>query len=196
MQRALKRVIGQAFPQPLFRENIRLQADGHVLTDVDFVVIDAARGTIVLCQLKAQDLYGADIRVRGTKMGRLNREVSGWISTVRRWLDLAGKEKLRQSLGLPARTAVRDILFLTITHHYAHSLKEISVDDDTAFATVLQLFNAIELMKKQQGSFMTLKGLFEHIRKHVVQAVDQVHLEEGDREYQLDTLRFSVSRAG
>ena len=195
MQRAIKRVLDERFRGLEYRQNVRLKTEGKELTDLDFVVLEPAFGTIVLCQLKFQDLYGADIRAKGTRTGRLNKEVSGWLSSVRRWVDSGGAALLRSTLRLERNFPVNEIFFLTISRHYAYSLKSVSLGENAAFSTWLQFVNAIELMRQKQGDFRTLSGFCQMLREQN-NAKDQAHAEEGDTSYKLTTVEFLVRRAG
>jgi hypothetical protein len=194
MQRAMKRVLDDRFDSLVYRQNVRLRQSGQMLTDVDFVVADPAAGTLMVCQLKSQDLYGADIRAKGTKTDRLNREVSKWMTTVRGWFASSDDLKVRSTFRLGADFKINQIFYLTVSRHYASSLKALELGDSAAFATWLQFVNAIELMRQRQGDFRTLGGLCRMLMEQ--NRVADVHHrdDEGDTLYKLVSVEFAVRR--
>lgn len=190
MQRALQRELTKAFDNLAYRTNITVRRDGRSLTDIDLVVIDRTYGSVFLVQLKFQDLYGADVRAWGSRSHRLKEESMKWLQVLKEWM--ANPKRVRSDLRLAKDINIRNIYRVIVARHYAHALGDLDIEEDTAFATWLQFFNAIEFMKKTQGSIMTLAGLFMVLRKYVVSAPIRYSLDEEAREYNLDTLRFVV----
>ena len=66
------------------------------------------------------------------------------------------------------------------------------LDENTAFATWPQLFNAVELMKRTQGDYRTINGLFTFLQTHIVAATTRYHCDEEPAEYFLNKIEFSV----
>ena len=191
MQRALVNLMSASFPGFESRTNITIRMDGKILTDIDFVIIDSHYGDVILCQLKFQDTYGADIRARESRMGNLLEESVVWLSAIDRWVS-AGESAIRSALRLPRKHRITRIRKLIIAKHHAYALQGASLDENTAFATWPQLFNAVELMKKLQGDYRTINGLFTFLQKHIVAANSRYHFDEVPTEYVLNRIKFSV----
>lgn len=194
MQRALTRLMSESFPGFESRTNIKVRMDNRILTDIDFVMIDSHYGDVILCQFKFQDSYGADVRAGESRMNRFREESVGWLSTVDRWIS-SDEDAIRSALRLPRKYQITRIRKLVVGRHHAHSLRETPLDDDTAFSTWPQLFNAVEFMKKTQGDFRTINGLFNVLRKHIVEAATRYHQDEEPVEYCLNRIRFSIFQA-
>jgi len=191
MQRALVNLMSASFPGFESRTNITIRMDGRILTDIDFVIIDSHYGDVILCQLKFQDTYGADRRARESRMSRLLEESVGWMSAIDRWVS-TGESAVRSALRLPRKHRITRIRKLIIAKHHAYALRGASLDENTAFATWPQLFNAVELMKATQGDYRTINGLFTFLKTHVVAATTRYHYDEEPTEYCLNTIKFSV----
>lgn len=192
MQRALARILDADFGGLDYRQNITLRVEGRTLTDIDLVVTDNSFGVIFLVQLKFQDLYGGDLRAERTRSERLLAEADRWLSAVEKWLASVGHDRIKSALRLPKKFEISQVYRLIVTRHFAHPLSRLQLDEHTAYATWLQLVNAVELMKRDQGSIKTLSGLFRMLRKHVVAAPVQEHQSEDATEYNLDSLKFVV----
>lgn len=192
MQRLIIRELNASFPGLEFRLNIRLRKDRQMLTDVDLVIFEQARGTVVLCQLKWQDLYGPDVRAEMSRANRLKAETEKWLRTVDDWREGADDARFRSTFQLPRDFVINDIRRLIVARHHAYPLHDLNLPDDVVFANVLQLINAISVMRVQQGDFMTIAGLLSILKKHVVDSKRQNHSPAGDREYILATTKFLV----
>jgi hypothetical protein len=99
---------------------------------------------------------------------------------------------MRSALRLPRKHQITRTRKLIVGRHHTHSLRGTPLDEDTAFATWPQLFNAVELMKTTQGDFRTINGLFGLLRQHIVGAATRYHQDEEPVEYCLDRIKFSV----
>jgi hypothetical protein len=191
MQRALAGLMSESFPGFESRTNITIRMDDRILTDIDFVMIDSHYGDVILCQFKFQDSYGADVRAGESRMNRFRDESLGWLSTIDRWIA-SGESAMRSALRLPRKHQITRTRKLIVGRHHTHSLRGTPLDEDTAFATWPQLFNAVELMKTTQGDFRTINGLFGLLRQHIVGAATRYHQDEEPVEYCLDRIKFSV----
>ncbi len=194
-QKAIENLLQSSFPGLETRRNIHIREGRRDLTDVDLVVIDRIFGNLFLLQLKFQDRPGPDFRRQASRMGRFKRESVKWLQALGAWLERADDKKLRETFQIPRDVTVRRIRKLVIGRHHAWPLREVGVDDDTAYANWPQLTNAVLLMERQQGDFRTLDGLFASLRKHIVGAPDRYYVNEGEQEYVLDGLTFAIVQA-
>lgn len=190
MQRGIESMLGDALPSLEFRANIKLRQRGKVLTDLDLVAIDAARGEALLFQLKHQDHYGDDLATMQARTSRLNKQVADWLTKVRGWLALASAAELRSALRLPAASGPLAVKLMIVTRHFAHSLRDVSRGEDAAFANWAQLAAAAAGMKRerQPGS---LNRLIE-LTRELSEAESVSHLPEPPAVYQVGELRFSL----
>ena len=101
-QRAAKRILGNAFKDLEFYENLKIKAAGKMLTDIDLVVVEKATGVVLLCQLKHQELYGFNLHAEHIRGGRLVKQAQQWLVAVDGWLEQVGPGGLRAALRLPS----------------------------------------------------------------------------------------------
>lgn len=191
MQRALVNLMSASFPGFQSRTNITIRMDGRILTDIDFVIIDSHYGNVILCQLKFQDTYGADMRARESRMSRVLEEAVAWLSAIDSWVA-TGEPAVRSALRIPRKHRITRIRKLIIAKHHAYALQGAALHDNTVFAAWPQLFNAVELMKRTQGDYRTINGLFTFLQTHVVAATTRYHYDEEPAEYFLNRIKFSV----
>jgi hypothetical protein len=71
LQRAVQRVLNEAYSSLEYRLNVAARVGGKVLTDIDLVVLEKSTGIVILCQLKHQDVYGANLHARRIRADRL-----------------------------------------------------------------------------------------------------------------------------
>jgi hypothetical protein len=100
LQRAIKRILGKAFAELDFQENLKAKAAGKLLTDIDLIVIERTTGVVVLCQLKHQDLYRFNLHAERIRGERLVEQAQDWLVAVDRWLQQVGMDGLRCALRL------------------------------------------------------------------------------------------------
>lgn len=149
LQRATRRVLGNVFSGLNYHENVAMRLNGYILSDIDLVVLEKATGTILLCQLKHQELYGADIHSKSVRTKRLRTQVREWLGAVDRWLAQLGMEDVKKALQLPKDWSQEPRLCkIVISRHFAYPLKDIVSGDCSAFASWPQFFNANELVKR------------------------------------------------
>ncbi|WP_210325767.1 hypothetical protein, partial [Rhizobium lusitanum] len=191
-QTAVEGLVKSSFPELDIRRNIKLRKDGRELTDVDVAVIDRRHGYLLLVQLKFQDSAARDFRADASRMARFREESLRWLDVVSAWLEEADEQMLRSAFRIPRGTQIRQIRKLVLGRHHAWSLRSVSLDNDTSFASWNQMINTVMLMEKQQGDFRTLGGVHTLLRKYVVDAPDRHHRDQAPVEYVLDKLKFSV----
>jgi hypothetical protein len=192
LQRAIIKELTSAFTHLKFAKNIKLRDKGKELTDLDLVIMDKKTGTVILCQLKYQDLFGSDIISEHSRVTRLGRETDKWLKAVSLWQETTGMPGLRATLRLPSEFQVSKVLKLVLSKHYAYPLGSVMTGDDEAFCNWLQLLNALALMKRDQGSFRTVRGLFGMLQKQNREPKLKSHLPEPPTTYTIGKLAFSI----
>jgi hypothetical protein len=194
MQAAIRRVLNEGFPGLEYLENIKLRVDGRTLTDVDLVVVEKATGTIFLCQLKYQDLYGADLRTKRARIANLKEEVSSWLVSVATWIASVDAPRIRTSLRLKRAFPSPSIYRLVISKHYAYPLKELALGTDGAYSNWVQFFNSIELVKRNVPEHRTLSDLLAMLKKNETPGGAQEHLAEPRSEWMINDLKFTIQQ--
>ena len=134
MQTAIKRVLNDGFAGLEYLENIKVRVNGQVLTDIDLVVLEKATGNVLLCQLKHQELYGADIHIRQARTTRLKDEIGRWLNAISNWMTAVGEVGVRSSFRVPKSFPRLTIYRVAISRHYAHPLRELAQGAETAYA--------------------------------------------------------------
>jgi len=194
MQRALRRLLNEDLPGLTLVENVKIRCDGKTLTDIDFAAIDEDDGTVVLFQLKHQDHYGGDMRRRSSRGGRLKNEVDRWLSAVRSWVSKENTKDIKSALRLKKSFTCQRIFFVTITKHFAHFISSSDLRDDAAYATWIQLFDALNRMGHEERP-NTLVGFFEILQQYMSHKMARgFELDELDN-YHLPSLSFRIRHA-
>ena len=164
MQRALRRILNNFLPGLTLIDNIRLRRDGNTVTDIDFAAIDEADGTVVLLQLKHQDHYGGDMRRRSNRASRLRREIDHWLASMRAWIAEEDVATIKSVLRLRKSVTLQRIYFLVVAKHFAHFLSSSDLREDVAYATWMQLVDALNRSHFEEGS-STLSRLFQTLQR-------------------------------
>lgn len=164
MQRALGRLLNNYLPGLTLVENVKIRRNGNTLTDIDFAAIDEADGTIVLLQLKHQDHYGGDMRRRSNRASSLRKGVEHWLAAVRAWIAEEDVTTILSALRLRKGFTLQRICFVVVAKHFAHFLSSSDLKEDVAYATWIQLFDALNRQHLEERPH-TLVGLFETLQQ-------------------------------
>lgn len=194
LQRAVKRILGKAFTDLEFHENLKAKAAGKLLTDIDLVVVEKSTGIVLLCQLKHQDLYGFNLHAERTRGGRLVEQAQEWLVAVDGWLQQVGQEGLRGSLrirnGFPALQVYR----LVIAKHFAHQLKGLISHHAALYASWPQLVLASDVASREP----TRRGLIELVdRIREIPGLQSAYeyQPEGKTKWSVGDLTFTTSQS-
>lgn len=196
LQTAIKGVLNEGFAGLRFHENIKVRLDGRELTDIDLVVIEEATGTVILCQLKYQDLYGADLHSMHVRTTRLKEQTAKWLAALNKWMDTAGTAGLKASLRLPGSYAVSTVHRLIISKHYGYPLKDLADSPDTASANWIQFFNSIQLVQRNPPDKRSVNDLIHMLRSSRAPGGQQEHAPEPRSEWIIRDLKFTVEQEG
>ena len=194
MQRALRRMLAQEFPELTFRENIRIRRGRQVATDIDLVVIEPGTATAMLLQLKHQDAYSGDMKRRNSRSRRLVAETSGWLSAVQSWLAEAGPLEIASTLQLKQTSAIHRFHIVAVCRNYAHFLHPLAEHPQFAYANWMQFHDALVRMRPQ-GDLRTLSGLFGVLRRFMSHQTASPNEVDPVR-YDLPSLSYQVVQEG
>ncbi|EHK9186206.1 hypothetical protein VXI04_004480 [Vibrio vulnificus] len=194
-QRACVRVLNNTYSGLEYRENVKFRLNGQVLSDIDLVVLQKSTGTILLIQLKHQELYGSDIHAKSTRNARLNKQIQSWMSAVNKWKDHVGSKGVRETLGIKGSEWPQDlnIYRIALSRHFVHSLKSMVFEEDTAFANWPQFYNSNQIVQRD-CSEPTLDDLVATLRMHQYQPEMVTHLEEPTTQWIIGDLKFKTSQ--
>lgn len=194
MQAAIRRVLDEAFAGLTYRDNIKVRVGGRELTDIDLVVMEEKTGVVLLCQLKHQDLYGADLRSAHNRLNRLKDQVSHWLKALDEWTSLAGDSGIRSALRLDRRFPPVRLFRVIVSRHYAFPLKDVAEGADTTYATWPQFYNAVQLATFDAPRSHSLLDLMTALKNGEAPGGVQHHRPEPPTEWNLDNLRFTVGQ--
>jgi hypothetical protein len=190
---AIKESLSEVFVNLEFRENIKVKLQGKILTDIDLVVIDPLKSTIFLCQLKHQELYGADLHAKHTRSNRLKQQAVQWLEAVDSWIGEMGDHGIRSSLRLKKSESPLSLYKVFITRHYAHPINDITLTNDTVFGNFLQFYNAILLLKRKSYPGTSLTDLVTLLKTSQLPWGQKNHIDEPDSAWTIDELKFLIT---
>ena len=191
MQQALKGLISDFIPDLVYVDNITLRWHGKTLTDIDFAAADEADGTLLLFQLKHQDHYGADMRKRSSRAEHLRNKCASWLSAVRDWLGRCAESEIRSSLRLKGSFRLQAPRIVFLTRHFAHFLSDLDLQNDTAYATWIQMFDALNRLRAE-GRPLTLISLFDLLKAYMSHKMERGHPFEMVDTYHLENLSYRI----
>jgi len=193
-QRACRRVLNDSFKDLAYLENIKIRTNNQVLTDIDLVVLEKKTGTILLIQLKHQELYGADIHAKSIRTERLNKQISSWMDTVQRWLITVGNQGVKSTFRLDSGWPDDlNIFRIALSRHYAHSLKSILCIEDTAFSTWPQFYNCNQIVTRDCPNPI-LMDLVKSLKESQEKTDRITHLTEPTIQWKIGELEFCTSQ--
>lgn len=194
MQFGLARELDNAIQNLIYRKNVNIKVADKLLTDIDSVVIEESSGTVFLCQLKHQELYGADLHAKRERTTRLKEQVASWTSALDLWLESVNEATIRATLRLPKSIQKFSIKRVIISRHYAFPLKDVRFKEDTTYANWAQFFNAVELTKRDATIKPTLQAVFDKIEEMINAAGPQEHEPEPSSKWTIDDLVFIIEQ--
>jgi hypothetical protein len=194
LQRAVRRVIDEAFNDIEYLENVKMRLNGQVLSDIDLVALERSTGTIVFFQLKHQELYGAEIHSKSIRNDRLKDQARDWMHAVGVWIYESGIEGVLKALQRPKSWSKNARIFqVVISRHYAYALKGIVAGEGSSFANWPQFFNAAKLAQKNHKS-PTLTDLLLILQETQQEAEKVTHLPEPSTKWKVHELEFLITQ--
>jgi hypothetical protein len=190
MQRALRRLFDEYLPGLTLVDNVGVTLKGKLVTDIDFAAVDPKDGTVILFQLKHQDPYGGDMRRRSNRAGRLRTEVAHWLEAMRTWRTEEPRA-LRRALRLGSGVECNRVCFVIVAKHFAHFLSTADLRDDAAYATWVQLFDALN-RQKGEGGPISLRGLFDILQRFMSHKMAKGYVYDLEDSYHLPSLSYRV----
>lgn len=191
LQRAVRRILGNAFSDLDFHENLKTKLNGKLLTDIDLIVIERTTGIVLLCQLKHQDLYGFNLHAERIRGERLVKQAQDWLIAVDQWLKNVGSEGLRRALRLDDDFPVLQVHRLMLAKHFAHQLKELSSHQSALYTSWAQLVLATEVASREPAR-RGLIDLIDRIREIPELQSAYEHQPEGRTKWRVGDLTFST----
>lgn len=193
LQRAVQRVLGEAYESLEFRQNVSARRDGKELTDIDLVILEKRTGIVILCQLKHQDLYGTNLHAKRIRGDRLRTQVVDWLAALKEWQSALNDSVIRDSLRVPRGFPPQRVRRLIISRHFSYPLKDVITDEDVVYTTWVQFVNAIELTRRQyaEPSLEQLLGSLRDLQR----APEIMHKPEPITTWTINDLSFTTQQA-
>ncbi|MFT3760069.1 hypothetical protein [Thauera sp.] len=109
------------FPAPHWHclDGVNLKRDGKTVTDIDFVAHDARCSSVILFQLKWQQPFVGDDKVRRNNASSLVDDSNKWIADVLGWIKAVGVNGLKERLAIKTDTAL-SIHLVVLGRYHAH----------------------------------------------------------------------------
>jgi len=109
------------FPAPHWHclDGVKLKRDGKTVTDIDFVAYDTGCSSIILFQLKWQQPFVSDDKVRRNNASSLVDDSNKWIADVVGWMDAVGVGGLKERLSIKTDAAL-SVHLVVLGRYYAH----------------------------------------------------------------------------
>lgn len=109
------------FPAPHWHclAGVKLKRDGKTITDIDFVAHDARCSSVILFQLKWQQPFVGDDRVRRNNASSLVDDSNKWIADVLGWIEAVGVNGLKERLAIKTDAAL-SIHLVVLGRYHAH----------------------------------------------------------------------------
>jgi hypothetical protein len=192
MQTALKRIFNAGIKNLSFLENVKIRSDNKISTDIDLVIIEETTGSIFLCQLKHQEIYGADLHSKKIRSDRLREQSARWLDVVMAWLKNSGENGIKATLQLPSTFMTPNIYRVIISKHYSHPLKSLNLDADTLHSNWPCLFNAIEILKSFPSTDRNLTNLAITIKDLDYAGNNQTYASEPETSWHINNLKFTI----
>lgn len=192
MQRSVQKMLSDAFDGLFFRENITVRIAGRVATDIDLVVGDSVTGCLLLCQLKHQEVHGIDLHAKRERGARLRDQVRTWLGAVRGWVEQTGTSELRAALRIPKGFPQPVVYYAGIARHHASALGGLREGPDFLYATFLQLFNAIQIVRVRGEEGANLMSVISVIQDFAERSRKQMHATEEEVKWNVRDLSFAV----
>jgi len=193
MCNAIKATLSSVYENLEFRENVKIKIKNRILTDIDLTVYDPSNATVLLCQLKHQELYGSDLHAKHIRSTRLKEQAIKWLDSVDSWIKEVGEAGLRSSLNIKSSKPILTTYKVLITRHYAHPLNELALKNDTVFGNYLQLYNAILLLKTGNHLHPKLNDLITLLKTSQSPWGAKHHVDEPNTAWIIDDLRFRIT---
>ncbi|KRB03237.1 hypothetical protein [Lysobacter sp. Root690] len=108
------------FPAPRWRclDGVKLKREGKVLTDVDFAAHDTQSSSVILFQLKWQQPFLSDNKLRRNNASNLVRDSNKWISDIDSWVMEFGIDGLKERLSI--KTGDLSVHLAVLGRYHAH----------------------------------------------------------------------------
>ena len=109
------------FPAPRWSclASVEIRSGSRLLTDIDFVLCDHQSMTIILFQLKWQQPFVSDHRVRRNNASNLTGVCNRWLEDVAGWILGPGERVVEERLGI-RQEAESTIHLLVLARYHAH----------------------------------------------------------------------------
>lgn len=109
------------FPAPSWHclNGVKLKRGGKTVTDIDFVAHDARCSSVIFFQLKWQQPFVGDDRVRRNNASSLVDDSNRWIADVVGWMEAVGVDGLKERLSIKTDASL-SVHLVVLGRYHAH----------------------------------------------------------------------------
>lgn len=100
-------------------DGVKIRRDGKVVTDIDFVAHDTDCNSVILFQLKWQQPFMNDDKLRRNNASNLIRDSNKWIADVVNWIAAVGMTGVKERLSIRSDGDL-SIHLVVLGRYYAH----------------------------------------------------------------------------
>lgn len=100
-------------------DGVKIRRDGKVVTDIDFVAHDTDCNSVILFQLKWQQPFINDDKLRRNNASNLIRDSNKWIADVADWIAAVGMPGVKERLSIRSDGDL-SIHLVVLGRYYAH----------------------------------------------------------------------------
>ena len=134
------------------------------------------------------------MRRRSNRASRLRREIDHWLATVRAWIAEEDFTTIKSALRLKRGVTLQRIYFVVVAKHFAHFLSASDLREDVAYATWMQLIDALNRSHFEKGS-PTLARLFQTLQRCMSHKIARGVKVDGVVNYRLPSLSYRTRPA-
>ncbi len=111
----------EQFPFPRWKcaDGINIKRDGRIVTDIDFVAYDTDCSSVILFQLKWQQPFLDDDKLRRNNANSLVRDSNRWVVEVLDWIATIGINGVKERLSIKHDKEL-SIHLIVLGRYYAH----------------------------------------------------------------------------
>ena len=136
--------------------------NGHVITDIDSVVIDKSRKQIALFQLKWQDHTDDSAFSLKSKSDNYNHKTQKWLLDVHNWISSNDQEKIARALNIKKQYVEKSGIYIFVVgRRHGNYSGNIKPAEDCAWAQWYQLMQIC--MYLHQNNTFSIEEIFRYI---------------------------------
>lgn len=114
-------------------------------SDIDALIYDKNYGVLGVFQLKWQEMYGASMKERYSRISNLYPKATEWIEKVEAWINESNKNDVFNKLGISCKRDIAKVLIFVVCRHGTYFTNQ-KPDERAAWASIwliIKIFSQI-----------------------------------------------------